>query len=65
MKPFTENEKSMSNRESNKTDKINRERIEQIATAFNHQKRVEHIDKTTAQFNALFARLNASKIGEK
>lgn len=65
MKPFTETEKNMSNMESNKNDKINREGIEQMASAYNHQERVEHVNKAVAQFNALFARLNASKSGEK
>ncbi|MBB2481358.1 hypothetical protein H5P36_14295 [Bacillus sp. APMAM] len=65
MKPFTENEKNMSSIESNKNDKINRERIEQMASAYNHQERVEHVNKTVAQFDALFARLNATKNGEK
>ncbi|MFB6468670.1 hypothetical protein ACE38V_18055 [Cytobacillus sp. Hz8] len=62
MKPFTETEKNMSNMESNKNDKINRE---QIASAYNHQERVEHVNKTVAQFDAMFARLKASKNGEK
>lgn len=65
MKPYTETEKNMSNMESNKNDKINQERIEQMASAYNHQERVAHVEKTVAQFNALFARLNASKNGEK
>lgn len=65
MKPFTETEKNMSNTESNKNDKINRERIEQMASAYNHRERVEHVEKTVTQFNAMFARLNASKNGEK
>ncbi|MEI0739004.1 hypothetical protein VQ056_24220 [Paenibacillus sp. JTLBN-2024] len=51
--------------ENGEKDKINRMRIEQIASAYNHQKRVAHVDKTVAQFNAMFARLNASKSGEK
>jgi hypothetical protein len=65
MKPFTENEKNVSNMEKGENDKINRVRIEQIASTYNHQQRVEHIDKTIAQFNAMFARLKASKNGEK
>ncbi|OLN21223.1 hypothetical protein BTO30_16215 [Domibacillus antri] len=65
MKPFTETKKSMSNTESNENDKINRERIEQMASAYNHQERVAHVDKTVELFNAMFARLKASKNGEK
>lgn len=65
MKSFTETDKDMSNMESNKNDKTNRERIEQMASAYNHQERVVHVEKTVAQFNALFARLNTSKNGEK
>lgn len=65
MKPLTENEKNLSNMESNKNDKINRVRLEQIASTYNYQERVEHIDKTVAQFNAMFARLKASRNGEK
>lgn len=51
--------------ESNKNDKLNQERIEQMASAYNHRERVAHVDKTVAQFNAMFARLKASKNGEK
>ncbi|WP_031537554.1 hypothetical protein [Bacillus sp. MB2021] len=65
MKSFTETDKDMSNMESDKNDKKNRERIEQMASAYNHQERVEHVKKAVTQFNALFARLNASKNGEK
>lgn len=65
MKLFTETEKSMSNMERTKKDKKNRERIEQMASAYNHQERVAHVNKTVAQFEAMFARLNASKNGEK
>ncbi|KIN51164.1 hypothetical protein [Bacillus subtilis] len=72
MKPFTGTEKNMSIMGSNKNDKTNRERIEQMASAYNHQERVAHVEKTVAhvektvaQFNSLFARLNDSKNGEK
>jgi hypothetical protein len=65
MKPFTENEKNVRNMENNENDKINRARIEQIASAYNHQERVEHVEKTVAQFNATMAKLRASRIGEK
>jgi len=65
MKPYTKTERNRSNVESNKNDKINRERIEQMTLAYNHQERVAQIDKTVAQFNAMFARLKASKNGDK
>ncbi|MGQ4666675.1 hypothetical protein ACUIJN_12730 [Metabacillus halosaccharovorans] len=65
MKPFTETDKNMGKMESNKNDKINRERIEQMASSYNHQERAEHVNKTVAQFDAMFARLKASKNGEK
>ncbi|MTT31470.1 hypothetical protein GMB86_05480 [Terrilactibacillus sp. BCM23-1] len=65
MKSFTENEKNLSNMENGEKDKINRMRIEQMASAYNHQERVAHVDKTVVQFNAMFARLKASKNGEK
>lgn len=65
MKSFIEKENYVSNMENGENDKINRERIEQMASAYNHQERVEHVNKTVAQFDAMFARLKASKNGEK
>lgn len=65
MKVFTETERNVSNMENGENDKINRERIEQMASAYNHQERVEHVNKTVAQFDAMFARLKASKNGDK
>lgn len=65
MKLSTETKKNVSNMENGENDKINRERIEQMASAYNHQERVEHVNKTVAQFDAMFARLKASKNGDK
>jgi hypothetical protein len=64
MKLSTETEKNVNDMKSNKNNEINKERIEQMASAYNHQERVEHVNKTVAQFDAMFARLKASKNGE-
>jgi hypothetical protein len=64
MEFFNENKVSQKNQDQLSEENA-QETKKELVFPYNHQERVSHIEKTVAQFNAIFAKLKASQNGEK